>query len=126
MTAIMPFGDAKPLGSAFAETAMTAPALAAQWDAVHAYAAQIAGFAQLATETPPAERDTVIAKIVELPEPQRALVQHVLADMDAMLEPGVKALGALHDQGKDVTAPALTLWREFYRTRQAMLDLVNA
>jgi putative intracellular protease/amidase len=44
-----------------------------------------------------------------------------LADIDAMLVPGLSALATLTARGQDATTPALALWREFHAARGSVL-----
>lgn len=132
MTAIMPFDDSEPYADAcdsamdLTEITLTQPLLTAQWEAINLAASEIAAFAQLGKEKSQPQWGDFVGRIATLKPAERTLVQNVLIDMDAMLEPGLKALRALSEQGNDVTFPALALWREFYHTRQALVDLVEA
>ena len=97
-----------------------------QWEAVHEAAAAVGYLAQLAGE--PA--DATIAGL-----PQRAIarggwrlemVARGIDDLSAIMQPGLRALLGLTATGKDTTAAALTLWREFHAARTAILALVPA
>ena len=99
--------------------------LAARWDAVHEAAYAVGRLAQLSRE----DWDETIAGL-----PQRAmqaggaeceLVARSVDDLAAVMEPGLRALLSLTAKGRDTTAAALTLWREFHCARTAILSLVE-
>ena len=52
---------------------------------------------------------------------QRNLAAQGLADIEAMLVPGLTALATLTARGQDTAAPALALWREFHAARSSVL-----
>ena len=54
-----------------------------------------------------------------------AIAQDTLADIDAILQPGLTALHAIRARGQDTTAPALALWREFHASRSSLLALAR-
>ena len=49
-----------------------------------------------------------------------------VGDLVAIMQPGLRALLTLSTAGRDTTAPALTLWNEFHRARDAILSLAEA
>ena len=100
--------------------------LANQWEAVHEAAAAVGHLAQLAREEP---SDKVLALPLRAAETGGHAFQAVargIDDLAAVMQPGLRALLAITAQGKDTTAAALTLWREFHHARAAILDLVEA
>lgn len=97
-----------------------------QWEAVHEAAAAVGYLAQLAGEP----EDPAIAQL-----PRRAIarggwrlemVVRGVDDLSAVMQPGLRALLGLTATGKDTTAAALTLWREFHSARTAILALIPA
>lgn len=54
-----------------------------------------------------------------------AIARDTLADIDAILQPGLTALYAIKARGQDTTAPALALWREFHASRSSLLALAK-
>ncbi|WP_354144922.1 hypothetical protein [Altererythrobacter litoralis] len=46
-----------------------------------------------------------------------------IADLDAILRPGLVSLRTIRARGQDATAPALALWREFHALRTGLLSL---
>ncbi len=94
------------------------PALVEQWRSLHAQAARLGALAQIAPEAGNAPFARLIA---ESRDWQRVLVAQGLADIDAMLVPGLSALATLTARGQDATTPALALWREFHAARGSVL-----
>lgn len=97
--------------------------LAAQWEAVHEAAAAIGVLAQLGR---PDESEAV----TRLPERAEAhggyeydMVRRGVDDLAAVMQPGLRALLALSAAGQDTTSAALTLWREFHASRDAIIAL---
>ncbi len=95
-----------------------------QWEAVHEAAAAVGYLAQLASEPD----DPAIAQL-----PRRAIarggwrlemVARGIDDLSAIMQPGLRALLGLTAAGKDTTAAALTLWREFHSARATILALI--
>ena len=106
-----------------APTARDQANLAAQWDAVHEAAAAIGVLAQLGR---PEESEAVAGL------PRRAaakggyqydMVLRGVDDLAAVMQPGLRALLALSASGRDTTSAALTLWREFHASRDAIIAL---
>ncbi len=59
----------------------------------------------------------------KLDDTRRALVADAVEDLAALMQPGLRALSALAEQGRDTTAAALQLWREYYNARSAIVAL---
>lgn len=98
--------------------APAAATLAAQWQALHVQAAELAALARIAPEAAP----TPLAPLIENARDwQRNLAAQGLADIAAMLTPGLAALATLTARGQDTAAPALALWREFHAARSGVL-----
>ena len=49
--------------------------------------------------------------------------KNAIADLASVLETGLTALLAASARGRDVTAPALMLWREYHAAREAIAAL---
>ena len=111
-------------GSAAAVGGPSAEALLRAWEQLHGQAGQLALLARLAVE--PERQATAIAPLLETAQPwQRALAEQTMADIAAMLESGLTALGTLARRGQDAAAPALVLWREFHAARSGLLELLE-
>ncbi|MEL6531221.1 MAG: hypothetical protein AAFQ27_14785 [Pseudomonadota bacterium] len=103
----------------------TTGSLAQRWEDLNATAVQLAMAADLAPERTDARIARFPAMVGNAHEWQRELAWQGLEDIDAMMRPGLSALSTLSDRGHDATAPALALWREFYRAREAVVSLVD-
>ena len=98
--------------------------LSEQWAALHDAANAVAGLAGLAAEKAAPEVRDFPAVIADSGGWRLDLARSGVADLAAMMTPGVRALLAVSRQGQDPTAAALTLWREFHHARSALLALV--
>ena len=114
--------------SGIANSEATAPAstgaLAARWGALHAAGLEIGAMAALAPEAFDERLAGFPARIEARGGARLALASDGIADLDAILQPGLMALRTIRARGQDTTAPALALWREFHALRTALLDLV--
>ena len=112
-------------GIANTETTATAraEALAARWQALHAAGQEIGAMAALAPEPFDSELESFPARIEARGGARLVLASDGIADLDAILRPGLVALRTIHARGQDTTAPALALWREFHALRTALLSL---
>lgn len=99
-------------------------AMSAQWAALQDAAAAVAALAGLAAEKPSAQVRNFPALIQDAGGWRADLAAEGVADLAAMMRPGVKALLAVSARGQDPTAAALTLWREYHHARAALLALV--
>lgn len=99
--------------------------LAQRWEELHSAAAQLAKVADLAPERFEGRLAAFPDLLGEANEWQRELAWQGVEDIDAMMRPGLTALGTLEQRGSDVTAPAIALWREFYCAREAVLFAVE-
>ncbi len=111
----------EPILSATAAVPCTPAALAARWETLHRQAAQLGALARIAPET---EYTGFAALAEQAGDGQRELAAHGLADIAAMLEPGLAALATLTARGQDAAAPALALWREFHAARASVLAVL--
>ena len=56
---------------------------------------------------------------------RRERAEHGVADLVAVLEPGIAALLAVNARGADPRPAAQALWREFEATREAVLSVLS-
>ena len=99
-------------------------AMSVQWAALQDAAAAVATMVGLAGEKPSAQVRNFPALIKDLCGWRLQLATDGVADLAAMMKPGVKALLAVAARGQDPTAAALSLWREYHHARAALLSLV--
>lgn len=99
-------------------------AFSMKWSALHDAASIIATLAGLAPEPMDARLRNFPANVRDCGGWRREMAEQGLADLTAVLEPGLTALLAVHARGADPAAPALALWQEFCAARDAMLALL--
>jgi hypothetical protein len=120
------FGSAFPMEDAHAAGDARAPAdaFARGWAALHDAARLIASLA--GTEEPLAPEVLAFPDALrEAPPWRRALAEHGLDDLSAIVAPGLSALIALHAEGRDAAVPAQALWDEFTRSRDALIAMAK-
>ena len=100
-----------------------AVSLEEQWSAVHQAGRAAAQLAQLGEEELGADIAQLPDRAGELDVTRQALVADAVEDVAALMQPGLRALSALAEQGRDTTAAALQLWREYYDARSAIVAL---
>ena len=105
-------------------TANHGDSLAARWAALHEAGREIGRLAALAPEPFSDALSSFPERIESQGGARLALARDGVADLDAILRPGLIALRTIEARGQDVTAPALALWREFHALRAALLALV--
>ncbi|MGX7951123.1 hypothetical protein ACWPM1_01040 [Tsuneonella sp. HG249] len=98
--------------------------LGAQWAALQEAASAVAGLAGLAPEKPSPQVSHYPALIERAGGWRHDLATDGITDLFAMMRPGLQALFAVSAAGRDPTAAALTLWREYHHARAALLALV--
>lgn len=98
--------------------------LSVQWTALQDAAAAVASLAGLAAERPTPQVRNFPALIKDVGGWRYELAADRIADLAAMMRPGVTALLAVSARGQDATAAAVTLWREFHHARDSVLSLV--
>ena len=97
-------------------------AMVESWAALHRDADSLAAMAGIARETDPAP----LADLVNTARDwQLAFAAQGIADISAMLKPGLAALATLTARGQDAAAPALALWREFHSARASVLAVLD-
>lgn len=99
--------------------------LAGRWVALHQMAAQVAHMARLAPEPFGPELSSIPAVLETSPQATHTLAHNALEDIEALLQTGLTALEAIAARGNAVQTPALTLWREFYTARAAVIALAQ-
>ena len=99
-------------------------ALSVQWTALQDAAAAVAAMAGLAPEKSSVQIGDFPAQIERVGGWRFEMVNTGVADLSAIMRPGVKALLAVAARGQDPTAAALSLWREYHHARAALLGLV--
>ena len=97
--------------------------LSVEWAALQDAASAVAAMASLAPEKRSPEIRNFPALIRDAGGARLELAEQAIADIAAMMRPGVQALLAVRARGQDATAPALALWREFHHARAAVLAL---
>lgn len=98
--------------------------LSRQWNAVQDAAAAVAMMAGLAPEKPTPKMRNFAALIRDVDGWRYELAKNQVADMAAMMQPGLAALLATNARGQNATAAALTLWSEYHAAREAVLGLL--
>lgn len=95
-----------------------------QWAALHQAAGVVAVLAGLPVEPERSVTRNFPVTIATVGGWRASLAEQGIADLSAMMEPGLAALLAIHGQGADTLAPARTLWEEFDHARAALLALL--
>ncbi len=98
--------------------------MSVEWAALQDAAAAVAAMANLAAERVSPEIRNFPAVIRDIGGERLELAERSIADIGAMMRPGLTALLAVRARGQDATAPALTLWQEYHHARTALLALV--
>jgi hypothetical protein len=95
-----------------------------QWAALHDAAEVIALLAGKAAEAMRPEVRTFPAAMRDAGGWRRTLAQQGVADLAAIMEPGIAALLAVQARGVNPAAPAQALLQEFQSARDGLLSLV--
>ncbi|MGB7373621.1 hypothetical protein [Pontixanthobacter sp.] len=95
-----------------------------QWAALQDAGGAVAAMAGLAPEHLSQKVRQFPVLIKDTDRWRQELATNQVADMTAMMQPGLAALLAVNARGQDATAAALTLWREYHAAREAVLLLV--
>ncbi|NMW32731.1 hypothetical protein HKD42_11710 [Altererythrobacter sp. RZ02] len=107
-----------------AEPSRGASTLTRQWAALQDAGSAIATLANLAPEEPSQKTRQFPVLIKDVDGWRLELAKNQVADMTAMMQPGLAALLAVNARGQDATAAAITLWREYHAAREAVLALL--
>ena len=123
MNAIPPSFTPAPgsLGAQFAEEPADA---AVRWAALADAANLVATLAGLEPEPATHEVREFPALICNAEAWRRERAENGIADLFAIMEPGLAALIAVNTRGADPQPAALALWREFATARAALLSLL--
>lgn len=115
-------GEGNLLGGGRADLGhAAASATSMKWAALHDAADVVATLAGLEEEPLLSEILNFPAMIRDATPWRREAAETGIDDLAAIMEPGIAALLAVNARGADAQAPALALWREFYRARAALL-----
>lgn len=101
----------------------SASAMSMQWSALGDAAAVVAMLAGVAAEPVRPEVRNFPAVMRDAGGWRRALAEQGIADLHAIMEPGLAALLAVHARGTSPAVAALALWQEFQAARAALLAL---
>ena len=100
--------------------------LAAGWALLHEAGDAIAGLARLGHEPAALAPRDFAARAAAAGPARTMLAEHAIDDCAAALHTGLTALISATGNGRDCSAAALTLWREFDRARNGLLVLTAA
>lgn len=101
----------------------TSSGLAAGWELLHEAGGALAAIAQLGQEPGHIAAREFAMRAAAAGPARLALAECAIDDCAAALHTGLTALMAAAEKGRDCTAAALTLWREFERARSGLLAL---
>ena len=101
----------------------SASALSMKWSALHDAAGAVALLAGQEAQGMTPEIRNFPAVIRDVGGWQRELADQSIADLAAIMEPGLSALLAVHARGTHPHAAALALWQEFLTARDTILSL---
>ena len=114
-----------PVGDADLAPAPLAAELEARWEALHDAADAVAQLAQLAHERPVGAIASLPTRAARAGGWRCEAVANGIDDLALVMQTGLRALIGAADNGRDATAAALTLWREFHAARQAICAFVE-
>src|SRR6187551_499935 len=124
MNAIPPTFMPAPGSGRVSFTQAGASATSMRWAALADAANVVAVLAGLEPERTTAEVRNFPALIRDAEAWRRERAENGIADLVAIMEPGLAALIAVSDRGADPQPAALALWREFAAARVALLSLL--
>lgn len=104
----------------------SANATSMRWAALADAANVVALLAGIEPERPTAELRNFPALIRDAEAWRRESAENGIADLAAVMEPGIAALLAVSARGADSRPAAMALWREFIAARSAILSLLPA
>lgn len=99
-------------------------ALSLRWAALHDAANAVAVLAGLAADKPDPSVRGFPGRVRDSGGRRFVPVEQGVADIAAIMQPGLAALLAVRARGQDATAPALALWQEFHAARAAVMGLL--
>lgn len=115
---ILPGSGRAEFGQASAST------MSMQWAALHDAAGVVALLGGVAAEPMKPELRNFPAVMRDVGGWRRNLAEQGIADLSAVMEPGIAAILAVQARGANPAAAALSLWQEFLTARAALLALV--
>ena len=95
-----------------------------RWAALGDAGAVLAVMARVPGEAPDRQMRNFPALIRDCIGWRRELADNAVADLAAVMEPGLAALLAINARGADPRAAALALWQEFVHARNAIINLL--
>jgi hypothetical protein len=101
----------------------SASAMSMKWSALHDGAGVVAMLAGLASESMRPEVRNFPAVMRDAGGWRRERAEQGIADLSAIMEPGLAALLAVNARGVNPASAALALWQEFQAARTALLAL---
>jgi len=104
----------------------SASATSMRWAALADAANVVAALAGVEPERPTPELRNFPALIRDAEAWRREQAENGVADLAAVMEPGIAALLAVSARGADPRPAAMALWREFIAARGAILSLLPA
>jgi len=99
--------------------------LARQWQALHRAASAVAALGGIPLETLNAEARDFPERIALVSGWRGGLARQGVADLAAVMEPGLTALISVHSRGADPAPAARALLQEFTDARDALLTLAH-
>jgi len=102
----------------------SASATSMRWAALDGAANVVAGLAGIEPERSVPEVRDFPALIRDAETWRRERAENGVADLAAIMEPGIAALLAVNARGADPQPAAMALWREFVAARAAVLALL--
>lgn len=99
-------------------------ALSLRWAALHDAANAVAMLAGLAAEKPDPSIGAFPGRVRDSGGRRFGPVEQGVADIAAIMQPGLAALLAVRARGQDAAVPALALWQEFHAARAAVMALL--
>jgi hypothetical protein len=121
MNAVPPSFTAASRG-AFPQSSASATSM--RWAALADAANVVAVLAGIEPERPSPEMRNFPALIRDAEAWRREQAENGVADLAAVMEPGIAALLAVNARGTDPRPAAMALWREFVAARSAVLSLL--
>ncbi|GAA0266299.1 hypothetical protein GCM10009127_02220 [Alteraurantiacibacter aestuarii] len=95
-----------------------------RWGALSEAGSVVSMLAGLPAESPDKLARNFPALIRDCPPWRRQLAENAVADLAAIMEPGLAALLAVNARGADPRPAATALWHEFMSARAAILGLL--
>lgn len=105
-------------------TADGANSTSLRWAALVEASKVVAMLAGLPADQPSKQVRNFPVLVRECPKWQRELAENGVADLAAVMEPGIAALLAINARGADPRHAARALWNEFVSARAAILSLL--